>query len=54
MSRTALINARLVDPASGLDEQGALLIEDGKIAEHWDPMLKSDAPIDPNDNRLEE
>ncbi len=28
-------------------------IEDGKIAEHWDPMLKSDAPIDPNDNRLE-
>jgi predicted SnoaL-like aldol condensation-catalyzing enzyme len=27
-------------------------IEDGKIAEHWDPMLKSDAPIDPNKNRL--
>ncbi len=27
-------------------------IEDGKIAEHWDPMLKSDTPIDPNDNRL--
>jgi predicted SnoaL-like aldol condensation-catalyzing enzyme len=23
-------------------------IEDGKIAEHWDPMLKSDAPVDPN------
>lgn len=28
-------------------------IEDGKIAEHWDPMLKSDIPIDPNDKRLE-
>jgi predicted SnoaL-like aldol condensation-catalyzing enzyme len=27
-------------------------IEDGKIAEHWDPMLKSDAPVDPNDKRL--
>ena len=29
-------------------------IEDGKIAEHWDPMLKTDAPIDPNDQRLEQ
>ena len=28
-------------------------IEDGKIAEHWDPMLKSDTPIDPNDQRLD-
>ena len=27
-------------------------IEHGKIAEHWDPMLKSDRPIDPNDKRL--
>ena len=27
-------------------------IEDGRIAEHWDPMLKSDQPIDPNDKRL--
>jgi predicted SnoaL-like aldol condensation-catalyzing enzyme len=27
-------------------------IEDGKIAEHWDPMLKSDPRIDPNDKRL--
>jgi predicted SnoaL-like aldol condensation-catalyzing enzyme len=27
-------------------------IADGKIAEHWDPMLKSDAPVDPNDKRL--
>ena len=28
-------------------------IENGKIAEHWDPMLKSDAPIDPNSQRLD-
>jgi predicted SnoaL-like aldol condensation-catalyzing enzyme len=27
-------------------------IQDGKIAEHWDPMLKSDKPIDPNDKKL--
>ena len=27
-------------------------IEDGKIAEHWDPMLKSDRPVDPNSKRL--
>lgn len=27
-------------------------IEDGRIAEHWDPMLKSDPKIDPNNNRL--
>ena len=27
-------------------------IENGKIAEHWDPMLKSDLKIDPNDKKL--
>jgi predicted SnoaL-like aldol condensation-catalyzing enzyme len=27
-------------------------IENGKIAEHWDPMLKSDAPVDPNDKKI--
>ncbi|WEK45947.1 MAG: ester cyclase [Candidatus Andeanibacterium colombiense] len=27
-------------------------IENGKIVEHWDPMLKSDAKIDPNDKKL--
>jgi len=27
-------------------------IENGKVAEHWDPMLKTDAMIDPNDKRL--
>lgn len=33
MSRTAFINARLLDPASGYDELGALLVEDGRIAD---------------------
>ena len=28
-------------------------IESGKIAEHWDPMLKSDPKIDPNDKRID-
>ncbi|MEO6040577.1 MAG: nuclear transport factor 2 family protein [Croceibacterium sp.] len=27
-------------------------IAGGKIAEHWDPMLKTDRPIDPNDKRI--
>ena len=27
-------------------------LENGKIAEHWDPMLKTDAKIDPNDKRI--
>jgi len=27
-------------------------IEDGKIIEHWDPMLKSDPKIDPNDKKI--
>ena len=26
-------------------------IQDGKIAEHWDPMLKTDRQIDPNETR---
>ncbi|MCB2065292.1 MAG: nuclear transport factor 2 family protein [Erythrobacter sp.] len=29
-------------------------IENGRIAEHWDPMLRSDERIDPNSQRLEE
>jgi len=28
-------------------------IQDGKIAEHWDPMLKTDEPIDPNTKTIE-
>ena len=31
--RTVFCNARLVDPASGLDAKGGLLVENGKIAE---------------------
>jgi dihydroorotase len=31
--RTVFINARLVDPASGRDEPGGLLVEDGVIAD---------------------
>jgi predicted SnoaL-like aldol condensation-catalyzing enzyme len=27
-------------------------IADGRIAEHWDPMLKTDRPLDPNEKRL--
>ena len=27
-------------------------IENGKIAEHWDPMLKSDPKVDPNTKKL--
>lgn len=41
MSRTGFINARLVDPASGLDTMGNLLVEDGKIAD-LGPMLFND------------
>lgn len=41
MSRTAFINARLVDPASGLDVKGNLLAADGKIAD-LGPDLFSD------------
>lgn len=31
--RIAFINARLIDPATGLDEQGGLLVDDGRIAD---------------------
>lgn len=27
-------------------------IEDGKIVEHWDPMLKGDPKVDPNDKQI--
>ena len=39
----AYINARLVDPASGLDEQGALVTDNGVIAD-LGPKLFSDMP----------
>ena len=31
--RIIFSNARLIDPASGLDAKGGLVVEDGKIAE---------------------
>ena len=40
---TVLINARLIDPATGRDEPGGLLIEDGLIAD-LGPHLRRNAP----------
>lgn len=42
---TALTNARLVDPASGIDEPGGLLIRDGMIADVG-PHLRRNAPAE--------
>lgn len=39
---TALVNARLVDPASGLDQPGGALVADGKIAD-LGPTVAGDA-----------
>jgi len=41
MSRTAFINATLLDPSSGMTATGALLVDDGKIAD-LGPSLFSD------------
>lgn len=41
--RTAFVNARLIDPASGLDAPGALLT-DGKAIADFGPRLFHDAP----------
>lgn len=45
IKRLAFLNARLVDPASGLDTSGALLVEDEKIAD-FGPRLFADAKPD--------
>ncbi len=42
--RVAYLNARLLDPASGLDTHGALLIEDGKIVDLGADLFKDGAP----------
>ncbi len=42
-NKIALINARLIDPASGMDEVGGLTIKKGKIAE-LGPELRRNAP----------
>src|SRR5258707_13161753 len=44
--RIAFKNARLIDPASGLDVKGGLLVENGRIADVG-PRLFDDA--EPND-----
>lgn len=42
--RIAYLNARLLDPASGLDVSGALLVEDGKIADFGAHLFRTGAP----------
>ncbi|RED50908.1 dihydroorotase [Aestuariispira insulae] len=42
--RIAYLNARLLDPASGLDATGAVLVEDGKIADFGPGLFKGGAP----------
>ena len=42
--RVAYLNARLLDPASGLDTPGALLIEDGKIVDFGADLFRDGAP----------
>ena len=46
MSRTAFLNARLVDPASGLDAPGGLLVEDGRIADFGPRLFQDGRPAD--------
>ncbi len=42
--RTAFLNARLLDPESGLDTQGGLLAENGKIADFGPGLFKEGTP----------
>jgi dihydroorotase len=42
--RTVYLNARLLDPASGLDAPGALLAEDGRIADVGPHLFKDGVP----------
>src|ERR1019366_7831035 len=49
MKRIAFRNARLIDPASGLDAKGGLLVENGRIADIG-PRLFNDA--DKNDPEI--
>jgi dihydroorotase len=42
--RIAFVNARLLDPASGLDETGALLVQDGEIADFGPDLFSDGAP----------
>jgi dihydroorotase len=42
--RVAYLNARLLDPATGLDAPGALLVQDGRIADVGPHLFKDGAP----------
>lgn len=42
--RVAYLNARLLDPATGLDSPGALLVQDGTIADFGPGLFKDGAP----------
>ncbi|HEY3777580.1 MAG TPA: dihydroorotase [Rhizomicrobium sp.] len=46
MKRTAFVNARLLDPASGLDTSGALLTEDGRIRDIGPRLFQDGLPGD--------
>jgi dihydroorotase len=46
MMRTAFLNARLLDPASGLDERGALLVEHGRVRDFGARLFHDGAPGD--------
>jgi dihydroorotase len=46
MTRTAFLNARLLDPVSGLDEMGALLVEDGHVRDFGPQIFHGGAPAD--------
>ena len=46
MTRTAFLNARLLDPASGLDETGALLVENDVIRDFGPRLFHDGAPTD--------
>ncbi len=47
--RTAFLNARLLDPESGLDETGAVLVEGSKIADVGPRLFARGAPEDAED-----
>jgi len=42
--RVAYINARLLDPSSGLDASGALLVQDGEVADFGPELFRDGAP----------
>ena len=45
--RTAFRNARLIDPATGLDARGGLLVENGRIADVGPRLFNDAEPSDP-------